>query len=145
MSLPIDLNFEYEKPNATRRGKMRTPASIYLAKANGSGGILFISQDWLDSNGINGNEIAMQVRDAENTFIIFYPPKNAPRFQRRAESPKKNTVAYSCTDSVRKMLDAFGYSDKTGAELWLEKVGTFKESTVCRLRKIQSDDILYQF
>ena len=147
-SLPIDFNFDYEKPTASRRGEMRTPASIYLSnKDTASGGILFISQKWLDKMELNGTEIAMQVKDNQSTFILFNPPKNAPRFKKRDKSPRKNSVAYSCTETVRKMFEIFGYEDssKTTIELWLEPVGTFGTASVCRLRNLQQSDSLYRF
>jgi len=150
MNLPIDFTFDYEKPNVSRKGRMRTPASIYLPrqKANKplTGGILFISQPWLDHNSINGSEIAMQIKDRENTFIIFHPPKNAPRFASRPSSPRQNTLAYSCTEAVRKLMEIFTTNaQNTTVELWLEKVGTFKESIVCRLRYPTVEDTFYRF
>jgi len=145
-SLPIDFNFDYEKPSASRRGEMRTPASVYLSKDTATGGMLFISEKWLDKHGFNGSEIAMQIKDANNSFILFNPPKNAPRFKKRDKSPRKNTVVYSCTESVRKMIDVFGYGErKTVIELWLEPVGTFGSASVCRLRNITETDVLYHF
>lgn len=143
-SLPIDFNFEYEKPEASRRGEMRTPVTVYIPAKQKTGGILFIAQKWLDHNAINGSEIALQVKGENDTFIVFNPPKQAPRFMMRKTSPKKGTISYSCTESVRKMIDIFN-PNKTHVELWLEKVGTFKDSIVCRLRNIQPEDSLYKF
>lgn len=144
MNLPIDFTFEYERPNISRRGRMRTPAQIYIPEKQQTGGILFIAKEFVHNNGLNDNEIALQVKGQMDTYIIFNPPKNAPRFFKRTTTPKKGTVSYSCTESVRKMIDIFcpGQHDH---ELWLERVGTFKDSVVFRLRNLQETDTLYRF
>jgi hypothetical protein len=144
MTLPIDFTFDYEKPNATRRGRMRTPVRVYIQEETKTGGILFISTDWLNKQRINADEIALQVKGSLDTYVVFNPPKNAPRFKTRPISPAKNTMAYSCTESVRKIIETFS-PNKTYHEMWLEKVGTFNEAIVFRLRNICETDELYNF
>lgn len=146
MTLPKDFTFDYEKPEATRRGKMRTPVSIYLPKAKATGGILFISSEFLRANALEGKEIALQIKGTVDTYVIFNPPKNAPRFFRRASSPKKGTVAYSCSEVVRKLMSTFGASkEDTIHELWLDRVGEFSSAQVYRLRNTLETDTIYQF
>lgn len=144
MALPIDFSFDYEKPNSSRRSKMRTPVRLYLQDKNKTGGVLFISQKWLDSQHLNGSEIALQVKGMVDTYIIFNPPKNAPRFKARPISPSKGTMAYSCTESVRKILSVFNPNVNTH-EMWVDKVGTFNDSIVYRLRNLTEDDTIYAY
>lgn len=146
MTLPKDFTFDYEKPEASRRGKMRTPVSVYLPKAKATGGILFISNEWLRANALDAKEIALQIKGMGDTYFIFNPPKSAPRFFRRSSSPKKGTVAYSCSEVVRKLMAIFGASkEDTIHEMWLDRVGEFGSAQVYRLRNLLESDTIYQF
>lgn len=146
MTLPKDFTFDYEKPDATRRGKMRTPVYLYIHNKKATGGIMFISTEWLRSNALDGKEIAMQIKGAVDTYLIFNPPKNAPRFFRRASSPRKGSVAYSCTDAIRKLFTTFDVpKEDTMHEMWLDRVGEFNSAQVYRLRNINENDTLYVF
>ncbi len=148
MNLPMDFQFDYEQPN--KKG-LRTPISVYLnphkrsIEVKPTGGLISISKKWMDKNKLSMISIAVQVKDKNNTFIIFNPPVNAPQF--RGRIPKRaHRCTFSCTGAVRKILNIFNPGTATKHELWLDFVGNFAEnSVVYRLRNIKETDTLYNF
>jgi len=152
--LPIDFKFDYERPRASSCRGMRTPVTIYLAgekkRTNRrTGGIIAISNQWLKSNDLPiSGDIAIQVKGKLDTYIIFNPPKNAPRFQTHSKVGKdkiSKQSLYSCTEVVRRIIDIFNLPINQASELWLDYVGEFGTSKVYRLRLTNENDQLYSF
>ena len=140
----MDFMFDYEIPNT--KTSIRTPMRIRLAGGiRKTSGKVIISKAFCEKNNLPWAEIAIQAKDKDNTFILFNPPKSAPRFHLIAVKGVKNVLNYSSTSAVKKMLSFFSNDESSFAELWLDSVGCFNESKVYRVRSLKETDKLYDF